>query len=69
MAKAVMEGLEVETDDFPERSGPIVRLGPLNVPLDLREVMEQIAEEEYRSISSVARMLIEYGLRYRERRK
>ena len=66
MAKAIMEGLEVEMDDIPERSGNIVRVGPLNVPLELRDIMENMAEEEFRSISSVARMLIEYGLKYRE---
>lgn len=69
MANVIVEGLEVDESEIPERSGDIVRLGPLNVPGELKDIMEKIAEDEYRSISSVARMLIEYGLKYREKIK
>lgn len=64
MPIVIQEGLEIDSEDIPARSGIIVRLGPLNVPVELKEIIEGIAEDEFRSLSSVARMLIEYGLLY-----
>src|SRR6478752_3436136 len=57
----VIEGLEI---DPAEVTPIIVRLGPLNLTTGLYEPIEKIANEEYRSVMSVTRMLLEYGLRY-----
>ncbi len=64
-----MEGLEVEDNDIPIRSGDIVRLGPLNVPVELKDIIEDMAEKDMRSISNTCRLLIERGLKYTEEKR
>lgn len=69
MPTVISEGLEMDTDKIPERSGRIVKVGPLSIPIEVRDAMEDIAVEESRSVCNVARVLIEYGLRYREEKR
>lgn len=66
MDTVIREGLEVDPSEINIRSGRIVRLGPLNVPAELKYVLEEMAEEEVRSISGMVRVLIEDGMKYRE---
>lgn len=80
MPTVVLEGLEVDSKDIPPDRLPVqigrlgggvikknyVRLGPLNVPLTLKDTIEQLAEDEMRSISNICVVLIERGLKYTE---
>ena len=64
MSIQIIEGLEVDTEEggLPRRKITMVRLGPLNVPGELKDAIEALANEERRSISNTCIRLIERGL-------
>lgn len=67
MSIQLIEGLEVDTlqeETLPRRKITMVRLGPVNVPIDLKDEIETLASNERRSISNACVRLLERGLIY-----
>lgn len=69
MAKAILEGLTVEEEEFNERSEETVRVAPWTMPKELRDEIERLANDEMRSMSNMCRVLVERGLKYTDQMK
>jgi hypothetical protein len=63
---AIIEGMEIEGEEIIESTRKIKIT--FNAPQYLRDSVEQIMEDERRSLSNVILILLEDGLKYREER-